>query len=477
MLGGLLAATAFEAVALVDLALFPYRPSSLARLDLVEAGVFRALVPFSPALLVAVLYAWAFRLLISASIKRSKPFDHFIKTVFDPLRRSMGSIYRPETLERLRILRHPRLLLIIAIVSAALLGLVPYHPDLNPSGNPVGVDTPQYVDWINQMLQRPPGEALSYAFGQAGLGSRPLFLILLYFVASIGGVGADSVVKFQPAVLGPLLVLSSFILVRAGLRDERRAGVAAVIVGLSFNVTVGMWAGYYANWFALVEGNLLLASFLGFLEHRSNQGYTVTLGLTLTLLLTHPWTWIMILAIMLVFAVVRQEGKLDLSLVRSVVFLLVAGLLVDMLKGIASGGRLLGMDLATKTSVAGVPQLLMFWPSVVGATTITYEGLLGQPVLFVLALLSLPALRSKESFAGLLTCWIALASVPFAVFNSFHMSRIVYDLPIAIMASIGLLTLLSFIGKGEIRPTLVVVVVVLFCANYALRAAIQLGPP
>jgi hypothetical protein len=162
---------------------------------------------------------------------------------------------------------------------------------------------------------------------------------------------------------------------------------------------------------------------------------------------------------------------------KAVAVLLIGGFLFDVLKNQAAGGLSLGADVATKTSIAGVPQLLIFWPSLVEALMITYDGLLGQPVYFALALLSLTTLRLRDNFQGLLVCWVATSSVPFAFLNSFHMSRIIYDLPIAILASIGLLPLLSSVGKGELRPTLLLAVAVLFSANYALRAVIQLTPP
>jgi hypothetical protein len=473
----LLIVAAFEAIALIEQVFFPYWPAGVAGIDGLETEVFRALAPLSPILLLAVLYAWAFRFVTITTSNHWTQFGHAVKTLSEPLSHLLTYSRQPDTLKGIRVLRYPWILLVIGMVSAALLGLVPYRVDLNPGETPVGVDTPQYVDWVSQMLLRPVGEAILYAFGQASQGSRPLPLLLLYSAASVGGLGATQVVKFQPLVLGPLLVLSSFVLTRVGLSSEKMAGTVALFTSFSFPITVGMWAGYYANWMALIEGNLLLASLLRFLDFRSKRRYIVLFSLSLALLLTHPWTWALFLAAIFVFALVRWTNGRDLPLLKAVAVLLIGGFLFDVSRNLAAGGLSLGADVATKTSVTGIPQLLMFWPSLVEAVMITYDGLLGQPVYFALALFSLTTLRLRDNFQGLLVCWVATTSVPFAFLNSFHMSRMIYDLPIAILASIGLLPLLSAVGKGELRPTLLLVVVVLFSANYALRAVIQLTPP
>src|SRR5207245_4484658 len=81
---------------------------------------------------------------------------------------------------------HPPLLLIIAMSVSALLGVLPYWPGLNPNGNIVGVDTPTYVNWTNQMLTKSFPQAVSYAFSQADSGFRPLLLIIFYSIASLG---------------------------------------------------------------------------------------------------------------------------------------------------------------------------------------------------------------------------------------------------------------------------------------------------
>jgi len=74
---------------------------------------------------------------------------------------------------------------------------------------------------------------------------------------------------------------------------------------------------------------------------------------------------------------------------------------------------------------------------------------------------------------GMLACWVASASVLFALLNSFHQTRLIYDLPIPPLVAMGLLLLMSRAGGGSLRASLLLLTVLLFGANYALGAVIQ----
>src|SRR5205807_8466290 len=150
-----------------------------------------------------------------------------------------------------KILSYPRLLLIISLASSILLAFVPYRPDLNPNGVLVGVDSPTYVTWISLMLSKPIPQALQYSFVEGLDGSRPLLLIILYMVASLG-VSPSLIIEYLPMLLAPLLALSTYAFVRFGQGNASFAGLTALFTPFSFYIPVGLCGGYYANIAALV---------------------------------------------------------------------------------------------------------------------------------------------------------------------------------------------------------------------------------
>ena len=186
----------FEIIALGQLALYPFSLYTVGSFAWYQAQMFRWLVSLSPILLILLLYAWLARLILRVARKRSIRVNKFIQFLSELVRTRLKQNSSPE---QFIILRYPGLLLVLAMTVAGLLACVAYLPGLNPNGNPVGLDTPTYIDWTRQMLARPFPQAISYAFSGADQGFRPLPLILFYSIASLG-VTPEQTVEFSPLI-------------------------------------------------------------------------------------------------------------------------------------------------------------------------------------------------------------------------------------------------------------------------------------
>ncbi len=254
---------AFEVSLLSVLAFFPYLPDP--GLSNLNTDIYSLLAPLSTVFLVGLLYAWLIMIGTREARRHSTRFERFAQFLAEPLRQLRSSIRARSLSDSAltpNILSHPRLILGISIIASIFLGFVPYRPDLNPNGSLVGIDTPLYAQWVNQMLQRPIFGAVGYAFVQASDGSRPLSLLFPYAISGLVGAPADLGMMLYPMFLGPLLAISSFVFVARGQGDERKAALASLMTSLSFQITVGLWAGFYANWLALAEAYFLLSAIL-----------------------------------------------------------------------------------------------------------------------------------------------------------------------------------------------------------------------
>src|SRR6266487_2071782 len=185
--GLVLSLLALQSLVLVILVFFPYLPDpGLAALN---AQVYELLAPLSTVLLLGLLYAWLIRLETRLARSRSARFGSLILFLSEPFSKIVASVKTTslsESAGSFKILSHPRLMLTISLVVSILLVLIPYRPDLNPTGSLVGIDSPLYIGWISQMLARPLPQAMQYSFVEGLEGSRPFLLIPLYLVASAG---------------------------------------------------------------------------------------------------------------------------------------------------------------------------------------------------------------------------------------------------------------------------------------------------
>ncbi len=465
---------AFETLVLATLVFFPYVPDS--GLASFHASVYALLAPLTTILLLGVLYTWLARLGSKEAARHSiriKAILHFLAEPFDKTLSSIRNISPIGQAQSLKILSHPRLLLGISIATSILLALIPYRPDLNPTGTLVGLDAQVYTGWIGQTLSMPLPQALQYSFVEGLDGSRPLLLVLLYLAASTGA-SPSLVIEILPMVLAPLLSLSVYIFVRFGQGSAKLAGLTALFSPVSFYVTVGVWGAYYANWLGLILLYPFLTCLLRFSKSPSSLKFAATFSLSLLLFLTHPWTWILIMSTCLVFAVSLWNETRNVVHVKSVLGITAAGIALDVVKSLAFSTRTLTADLLTKTP--GVfDSLLGFWNGLVDALLFTHDGLFGSWILMGLALLGGLALRFKDWFERLLILWVGVASIPFLVLDGYHKARIVYDLPVPVLASVGVLLFVQLAGTRNVRwPGLWIVIVLVLCAAYAVQAMLLL---
>jgi hypothetical protein len=433
------------------------------------------LAPLSTVFLLGLLYAWLVKLGTRAAVRRSVSFKSFLQFLSVPFRNlisSVRSVSLSDSARGFKILSYPKLMLAISLFISSLLAFVPYRPDLNPSGTLVGIDSPTYVGWINQMLQRPLQQALQYSFVEGLDGSRPLLLIPLYLVAS-AGISPSLIIEYLPILLALLLSLSTYVFVRFGQGNASLAGLTALFTSTSFYVTVGMWGGYYANMLGMIEAYLFLTCLLLFSKSLSAPMYGAMFALSVALFLTHPWTWVLIITVSFFFAAsVWKETGHSIHL-KSIVGIITCGIVLDVLKSSVFATRTVAVDLATKAPTLG--WIASFWTNLVDALIYTHGGLLANWLPLGLGLLSVFALRFKDRFERLLIQWVGAASLPFLLLDSYHQARVLYDLPIPVLGSVAVLFFLPQIGTRNIRwPGLLIVLLLVLSANYVLQSILFL---
>ncbi len=437
--------------------------------------IYAFLAPISTVFLLGLLYSWLIKLGTREACHNSRRFERLVQFLSEPFRALVSSVKTwslSDSARLFKILSRPRLLFAVSVAASILLAFAPYRPDLNPNNVLVGIDSPLYVTWINQMLARPIPQALQYSFVEGLDGSRPLLLMILYAIASLG-VSPTQIIEYLPMVLAPLLSLSTYIFVRFGQGSPGLAGLTALFTPFSFYVTVGLWGGYYANMLALILVYPFLTLLILFSRSPSTPTYGLMFVLSVALFLIHPWTWALIVTACLVFGVsIWRETGLSVHL-KSITGIVIAGIVLDLLKSTVFATRTVAADLATKVPTSG--QVASFWTNLVGGLLYTHGGLLGNWIILALGLLTTFALRFKDWFERLVILWVGAASIPFLLLDSYSQSRILYDLPIPVLMSTTMLFLMPAIGTKNVRwPGIILILVLVLCASYALQGILLL---
>src|SRR2546421_3600462 len=471
--GVVLIVLSFQVLVLAIPVFFPYLPDP--GLSSINKDTYFLLSPLSTIFLLELLYAWLLRIVAREATLYSstaRSIVHFFSEPFQKVLASVRARSLSESAQTFKILSRPRLLVIISLAASILLALVPYRPDLNPNGTLVGVDSATYVTWISQMLARPVPQALQYSFVEGLDVSRPLLLIILYTVASLG-VSPSQIIEYLPMLLAPLLALSTYAFVRFGQGNASVPGLTALFTPFSFYLPVGLWGGYYANMAALVFAYLFLTLLLLFSKSPSVTKYAAMFALSVALFLTHPWTWVLIAATALVFTLTLWRETRLLIHLKSIAGILIAGVALDVLKSTVYATRSVAADLATKLPTSA--DASSFWVNLVDGLLYTHNGLLASWIILGVGLLAGFALRFKDWFERLVLLWVGAASIPFLILDSYNQTRIVYDLPIPALMATTLLFLLPMVGTRNTRwPGIIIILVLVVCANYALQGILLL---
>src|SRR5439155_11188763 len=121
------------------------------------------------------------------------------------------------------------------------------------------------------------------------------------------------------------------------------------------------------------------------------------------------------------------------------------------------------------------PQPSRFWVKLRHGLVYTPSGLLGSWIIPRVGLLACFPLRFKDWFQRLVLLWVGVASIPFLLLDSYNQTRIVYDLPIPVLMATTLLFFLPMVGTRNTRwPGIIIILVLVVCANYALQGILLL---
>ena len=252
--------------------------------------------------------------------------------------------------------------------------------------------------------------------------------------------------------------------------------LTALLAAGSFATTVGIWASYYANWLALIEAYLFFGVFLRSIQSRSALRIVLQVALSMAILLTHPWTWILTTTVTGVFVVSQWKLSSFRNLVRSTSLVIGGSVAVELVKTLVLGA--FGAPAAGTYLIGQTPNpfnnILSVWPNTVDAVILTYNGLLATTVMFGLALLYLLRLRKIEDFQRLLLAWVLVTSALFPFFSGYLQSRLLYDIPLPVLSAGGLMMIKSRLDpRGMTRPSFVVAIVLLNIC-YALWSVLMI---
>jgi len=339
------------------------------------------------------------------------------------------------------------IIILFSVLSALFIGYYNYAAAGAYNSSFLGVDVPHYVKDLNYMLNSSVSEAFSYA----SRNDRFLYLVFQYLCFQVSGSSPEVFVGYyMPVILTILLMISTFLLV--SVRGLLQASTAMLVTVFSFQVTVGFYAGFFANWFALTFLYIFYGLLTRVLKGKNRSPFMLVLSAvsSVTVLYTHPWTWIllvmMILSAYLVTTLLlvyfrRKDIHDYLWELKFLATLLAFNLVMFYVKGLLNigGGARIGGYVNVKT----------FKPSVWNAFLLKHfldrtfnwyvGGFYAYAPTIILAILGILSFLDYENrYNMLLLNWMLVASAMIIVDFPWQ-ARFLYLTPFNIYVSLGIL--------------------------------------
>lgn len=332
-------------------------------------------------------------------------------------------------------------ILSVAMLLSSTLVIIPHLPEVNEDNQQIGVDTVFYVGWI-EALDGASGieEMVHDAFVVFSGGDRPISILFIYFFSKLLGLDAFVAVEYVPVLFGPALVLVVFFLTRELTSDNFTSVLASLLTAISFQILIGVYAGFLSNWFALIFAYLAFVVLVRQLKKPSFAKLSLFATLLLVILFSHVYTWSMVAIVMGMFLGVmfklNPDKRKAISLLLIVIFATVA---IDLAKvTLFNQPSGLEREAHLAENQAGLEQFPDRWYNLRYGIHAFLGGLFSNFIMLGLGLYWLYQSRIKDLSTIFIVIYLSAGLLPLLFGDWVIQTRVLYNIPFQIPAAIAL---------------------------------------
>jgi hypothetical protein len=403
--------------------------------------IFVLLSSLSPILMTLLILCFPIKLLLNGSITLIK------SKIKDNRKNNSQHVTKDNNSKHIIIMRSSTKIIYLALfmLLSVIIGLVPHQPVVNKDDRTVGADTADYIKLIKDTSTNSNGsiqEFIRQIFVVQDAGDRPLALLFLFTVIKMVPSDLSHTIDYLPIVLGPALVLVVYFLTRAMTSNNDSISIlASFLTAISFHTLIGIYAGLYANWFALIIGYLSIVYLFKFLKAHGRLNFIAYSILVILLLFSHVYTWSIFALVMATFLIamlmLNYYRRKYIILLLLVIFSTVVVDVVRMNLTGSTGGIERDIQAYNYYGV-GPKQFFMRWNNIVDTTEHFHGGLLANFIILGLGLYWLFRANYTEPHNIFLMIFLSVGIMPLFFGDWLVQTRVFYNIPFQIPAAIGL---------------------------------------
>jgi hypothetical protein len=344
------------------------------------------------------------------------------------------------------------LILLPILVFSSSLTLIPYQPAFNIDNRLVGVDTGyQYTRWLNNLIDSSEqgwGEFARQLLSVQGVnGDRPLSLFLIYVALKVTNTDDIShMIDRGPVLLAPVLVLAVYFLTRQLTPSYSAPFIAAFLTTVSFQVLIGIFAGFFANWIALITGYFCLGYLFKFIKDPTKPKLVIFTVLLIATLFAHVYTWTVIslcAGVFVILLLILKRTEYSKKALILILVVIASSVVIDVGKSLAtSSSSGVFRDLEFTDVRMGPSEFSQRWSILVFSVYFGLGGIMANSVIILLGLYWILRSSYKDPATIFLLVFISIAIIPLFFGDWIVQSRTLYMIPFQIPAALGLTSII-----------------------------------
>lgn len=340
--------------------------------------------------------------------------------------------------------------LLVIIILSIVISMIPHLSTVNPDNFVIGSDTKYYLSFLNTMADSSGYyEIIHKAFVTIVTGDRPFSLLFFFWMSTIFYQGNFYyLLEDLPLLLGPLLVTSIYFLTLS-ITKSHHTSILASLLTIPSHILIGIYAGFYANWFSLIWGFLALLFLFRSIDRPEKINFFIFSALLITMMFSHVQTWTIFMYVIGLFVVIfflkniRENKKLSLYISISILPSVLADL--SRLFLLNSSGVKQELSFAAEREV-GIHGISTIWNNLIDTTHLYVAGQIANPIILLLVIYWLYSAKIKIHYTIFLIIFFSLFALPLLLADGTIQSRFFYEIPFQIPAAIALIALRQRMG-------------------------------
>jgi hypothetical protein len=353
-----------------------------------------------------------------------------------------------------------------------ILVLIPHQPIINNDNQQIGVDTHYYVDWVGALTHSSsPQDLLYQAFVAQNGGDRPITLIFLFALNKIVPSNLVDTIEYVPLILAPALIFVVYLLTRELTSNEVTSLFASFLTAVSFQTLIGIYAGFYSNWFAIIIGYLSFIFLLKFLKKSSILTLSVYTVSIMLLVFAHVYTWSVFLIVTTIFLAVMLKlnyySRKNIILLLSILFV---SIIVDIAKVaiIGSSSGIVKDVLIAGGGGVGLKEFALRWSNLIDIVQNWYGTQFSNFIILTLGVFWLWFSNFKRQVNIFIVIFLSIGLATLFFGSALVQGRILYDIPFQIPAALSL----TYIKKQP-GGTLVFLAICILLVSISIRTVMN----